>query len=222
MNLLNKKKSDVSLSFSKQKKGSEFEFHKWKKQLIIADELISVIVIILLGFLRPDALVIGVYLLLWPYLILTARKSAFYHLLVSSIISIIWMSIANSQYGYKIKIVTVFGMSSFPLFSWALSLFATYMIYSHWEHKFKFSNPVKRMLFFIAFYWPILIGVETIAYHIFDIKNLTTAIYTGLPICNCIHAPLWMQISYLTLGPLYFIICELIGLENPHHIKKTK
>ena len=130
------------------------------------------------------------------------------------------MLIANNQYGYNRNVMTIFGLSSFPLFAWACGLFAAYLIYSHWEHKFKFVNFIKKTLLFIAFYWPLLISIETIAYHVFNIKNLSAAAYAGLPICDCIHAPLWMQISYLALGPLYFIICELIGLENPHHVKK--
>jgi hypothetical protein len=219
MNSLNKLKGRLSHIFSKPEKEIEYKFHKWKKKLLFADNAIYVLVVILLGVFRPDALMIGVYFLLWTYLFLTSRKSAFNHLFVSSIIALIWVLIANNQYGYNKEMLVVFGLNSFPLFAWASGLFAAYLIYSHWEHKFKFSSPIQKMMLFIAFYWPILISVETIAYHIFNIKNLSTAIYAGLPICDCIHAPIWMQISYLALGPLYFGICELIGLENPHHIK---
>jgi hypothetical protein len=222
MSPISKIKDWLLKKFSKSEKEFEYEFHKWKKQLIIADKAIYVLIVILLGVFRPDTLMIAVYFLLYPYLLLTARKSAFYHLFIASIISLVWMLIANNQYGYNRNMLIVFGLNSFPLFAWASGLFAAYLIYSHWEHKFKFASPIKKMLLFIAFYWPILISVETIAYHIFNIKNLSTAVYAGLPICDCIHAPIWMQVSYLALGPLYFGICELIGLENPHHIKKTR
>ena len=163
---------------------------------------------------------IWVYVLLYPYLILTARKSAFFHLHIASIIAILWMLLANNQYGYNIEMLKIFGINSYPLFAWALGLFGAYLLYSHWEHKLKNPSLIKKMLLFVAIYLPILISVETIAYHIFNIKNLSTAIYSGLPFCDCIHAPRWMQISYLSLGPIYFGICEFIGLENPHHIKK--
>jgi len=219
MNLLNKNR--ISKIFSKSKKEAKYEFHKWKKQLIFADKAISLLVIILLGVVRPDVLVIGVYILLYPYLFLTARKTAFYHLYLSTLIALIWVIITNSQYGYNQEMLTIFGLNTFPLFAWASGLFAVYLIYSHWEYKLKYANFIKRMMLFIAIYWPILILVETIAYHLFDIRNLSAVIYAGLPICDCIHAPKWMQISYLAIGPIYFSICELIGLENPHHMRKN-
>lgn len=196
-------------------------FTNGEKQLTIADIAISALAVILFGIFRPDMLMIAVYFLIYPYLFLTARKSAFYHLFIASIISLVWMLIAKNEYSYNKDMLVIFGINLFPLFAWASGLFAAYMIYSHWEHKFKFSRPIKKMLLFIAFYWPMLISLETIGYHIFNIKNLAAAAYAGLPICNCIHAPVWMQISYLILGPLYFGICELIGLENPHYKRKT-
>lgn len=220
MSLLNKIKNRVSLIFSQSEKEVGYEFHKWKKQLVFADKTISVFIIILLGVVRPDVLVIGVYILLYPYLFLTARKNAFYHLYLSSLIALIWMIVTNSQYGYNQEMLTIFGLNTFPLFAWASGLFAVYLIYSHWEHKLKYASFIKKMILFVAIYWTILILVETIAYHIFDIKNISAAIYAGLPICDCIHAQKWMQISYLAIGPIYFGICKLIGLENPHHIKK--
>jgi len=222
MSLLNKIKNRILQVFSKPEKEVKYEFHKWKKQLIIADNAIYVLVVILLGVFRPDALMIGVYFMLYPYLFLTARKSAFYHLYVSSLIALIWMLIANTQYGYNREILIVFGLNTFPLFAWAAGLFAAYLIYSHWEHKLKYAGFVKKMILFVAIYWPILISVETIAYHVFNIKNLSAAVYVGLPICDCIHAPRWMQFSYLAMGPIYFGICELLGLENPHHKKRIK
>ena len=222
MDLLNKIKDKVLQSVFKSEKKAGYGLHKWKKQLLIADKAIYILVVILLGVFRPDVLMICVYFMLYPYLFLTARKNAFYHLYVSSLIALIWMLIASNQYRYNREMLTIFGMNTFPLFAWASGLFAAYLIYSHWEHKFKFASPIKKLMLFAAFYLPIIISVETIAYHVFNIKNLSTAVYVGLPVCDCIHAPRWMQISYLALGPIYFGICELIGLENPHHIKKKK
>lgn len=211
-----------SLLASKSEKKIEYGFHKWKKQLIIVDTLIFVIVILLLGVFRPDFLMIGVYFMLYLYLFLTARKAAFYHLYVSSLVALIWMLIANGQYGYNQEFITIFGLNVYPFFAWASGLFAAYLIYSHWEHKLKSAGFLKKLILFVAIYWLIIISLETIAYHVFNIRNLSTAVYAGLPICDCIHAPVWMQISYLLLGPIYFGICELIGLENPQHILKEK
>lgn len=204
----------------KIKKEVAYEFHKWREQLIVADKAIYIIVVILLGVFRPDFLMIAVYFMLYPYFFLTQRKLAFKHLFVASAVAIIWMLIANNQYGYNIKMVSLLGIHLFPLFAWAIGLFGGYIMYSHWEHVLKDQSRLKKMLLFLAFYWPILIVVETLAYHVFIIRNIAASAYVGLPLCDCIHAPRWMQFSYLALGPIYFGICEFIGLENPHYIKK--
>lgn len=218
--MFNRVKDSISKFFSKPEKDRVYKFHKWRKQLIFIDLVIYLIVIILFGIIRPDILMISVYFMLWAYLFLTARQTAFYHLFVSSIIAIIWTLIANNQYGYNQKMLIIFGLNAFPLFSWALGLFTAYLIYSHLELNLKYPSWIKKMILFVAFYWPILILIETIVYHIFNIKNLSTSMYTGLPICDCIHAPVWMQIGYLALGPIYFLICELVGLDNPHLLRK--
>ncbi len=216
----NQIKKEISKRFNSSKKRIKYKFHKWENQLIIADKALYIIIVLLLGVFRPDFLMIAVYFLLYPYLFLTARKKAVTHLLIASAVSLMWVLIANSQYGYNQKMLLIFGLNSYPLFTWAIGLFAAYLIYSHWEHLIKKHSLIKKMLLFTAFYWLLLISVEATAYHTFNIKNLATASYVGLPFCNCIHAPLWMQISYILLGPLYFGICELIGLENPHHKKR--
>ena len=218
---MQKIKKRVSGKFQELKKEAKYTFHKWKKQLIIADKIIFFVIVLLLEVVRPDILVIWVYFMIYPYLLLTARKSAIYHLFVSSIIALIWVFIAKNQYSYG-GMIAVLGINIYPLFAWAAGLFGTYLIYSHWEHILQERGWFKKMLLFVAFYWPMLIAVETIAYHVFNIRNLSTIAYAGLPLCDCIHAPRWMQISYLALGPIYFGICELIGLENPHYIRMKK
>ena len=203
-----------------KKKDISYRFHRWKKQLLFFDKLLYIMIIVLLGIFRPDLIVIAVYILLYPYLLLTKRKNASYHLMVSFVIALIWMLVAKGQYQYNIDMITIWGISLFTLFAWATGLFGTYLIYSHWEHILKEKGWLRKLLLFIAFYWPLLIIVETLAYHSFNIRNLASASFPGLPLCNCIHAPLWMQISYFLLGPLFFMICESLGLENPHQIKR--
>lgn len=198
----------------------DFKLHKWKKQLIIADKTLSLFIIILFSVFRWDLLLIFVYFMLYPYLFLTERKTAINHLYVSSLVALIWVLVANNQYGYNREMLSIFGLNSFPLFAWASGLFAAYLIYSHWEHKIKSANFIKKTALFAVIYWVLLILAETIGYHVLNIRNLSTAAYAGLPICDCLHAPVWMQILYFALGPIYFIICELIGLENPHHVRK--
>lgn len=204
------------------KKEVKYEFHKWKRQLVVADIVVSFIVValILFGVFRLDFLMVWVYLLIYPYLFLTARKNAFYHLYVSSLMALVWVFIANSNYEYNKVALKIFGLNAYPLFAWACGFFAVYMIYSQWEHKIKSVSFLKRFLLFTGLYLVFLIFVETFAYHVFGIMDIATVSYSGLPICDCIHAPVWMQIAYLSMGPIYFGICELIGLENPHHVRR--
>lgn len=192
------------------------KFHKWKKELLIADKIISIIAILLFLVVRPDYVLIAAYVLLIPYLILTKRKSFLYHLSVSSIIALIWIILGRNEYRYNQNFLVVSGINLFPLFSWTLGLFAVYLIYSHYEHILKEQGFAKQLFLFLAFYWPLLIVGETLAYHVFNIHNLQNAAYAGLPICNCMHAPTWMKIAYFALGPVFFIVCYLLKLENPH------
>lgn len=200
----------------------EYEFHKWRKPILTIDIIISILVIILLGFMRPDYLVIAVFFLAIPYLIFSKRKIALYHFLVSIIIAFIWMIIAKNQYGYNHKFLIILGINTFPLFAWALGLFSIYMIYSYLEHLLKEKGFIKKIILLCIIYFPLLLIIETIAYYLFNIHNLATSQFQGLPICNCIHAPSWMQISYFALGPIFFTICYLLKLENPHLVKKNK
>jgi len=203
---------------------AKYEFHKWKKQLLIADKVISIIVVLLLGIFRPDYVVIAAFILIIPYLALTQRNILFYHLMVASAVALIWMFIAKNQYEYNQAFLTIFGINLYPLFAWAIGLFAIYTIYSHYEHILKEQGYVKKILLFLMFYWPLLILGETIGYHVFNIHNIITASYVGLPLCDCIHAPRWLQISYFLLGPIFFTVAYILKLENPHFKihKKTK
>ncbi len=206
------------------KKEIKYEFHKWKKQLLIADKLITALIILFLGLFSPDYVVIAAFFLVIPYLILTQRKILFYHLMVSSAVALVWMFIAKNEYMYNQDFLTLAGINLFPLFAWATGLFAIYVIYSHYEHILNEQGFVRKLLLFIAFYFPFLIGTETIAYHLFNIHNIAAAAYRGLPICDCIHAPRWMQAAYFAIGPIFFSVCHILKLENPHFriVKKAK
>ncbi|MCH8860759.1 MAG: hypothetical protein IH843_06500 [Thaumarchaeota archaeon] len=169
-----------------------------------------------LGIFRPDYVVIAAYFLVIPYLILTQRKLLFYHFMVGSVVALVWMLITKNEYLYDQDFLTTLGINLYPLFAWAVGLFAIYVIYSHYEHILKEQSFLKQILLIIAFYIPVLIAVETISDHLFNIRNIAAAAFPGLPICDCIHAPRWMQAAYFTLGPIFFTLCSILKLENPH------
>ncbi len=186
-----------------------------RARVMLADKILYILIISLLGIFRPDAFMLVVYFLIYLYLYLTFREDGFYHLYLSTFIAVIWVILANDYYGYNTKMFTIFGLNSFPLFAWSAGLFGAYFLFSNFERYIK-GNFLKKLALFSIFYWIALITVETIGYHYFNIQNITTAVYQGLPFCNCIHAPSWMQLSYFLMGPLYFTLCKTLKLTNPH------
>ena len=194
----------------------ESNWQKWKKQLLVYDKLVIVIVFFLLGFFRPDYVVICAYFGLVFYLIFTKRSGTLRHLLVSSGLAFLWLVIARGEYGYNQDFLTVGGFNLFPFFAWSVGLLGVYLVYSHYEHYRESKSVLMKFIIFTLIFWILLISAEIIAYHIFDIKNLSAANYAGLPLCECIHAPRWMQAGYFLMGPIFFIVSYLFKLENPY------
>jgi len=208
------------------KKEVEYRFNLLRRSLLFLDITFSVIILLFFGIFRPDYVVITAYFLVIPYLFFTHRRSFLYQFIIASGVSLIWMFIAKGVYNYNYNFITILGFNLFPLFSWAIGLSIVQIIYLYYEPLFKNKHFSYKLLVFVTLYWPILIFVETVAYHIFHIQNLATAKYTGLIFCNCIHAPTWVQISYFLIGPIFFIICSIINFKSPyskiyHQIKQT-
>lgn len=168
-----------------------------------------------MGLVSTDILFMVLYSLLYPYLYLTQRKKAILPLLLSSVFAIVWVFLAGENYGYNNERIALFGLNTFPLFAWAIGLFAIYIVYSYVEKILTISSFTLQAIVFIALYVVGLIFFEAVGYYVFDIKNVATGMYSSLPLCNCLHAPVWMQISYFIIGPVYFFICKLLRLENP-------
>lgn len=177
------------------------------KAKVITDFFFMFITLIFVVNFTSELFMIAAYFLIYPYIYLTNRVEALRYLVVSTIVALIWVLIANNLYSYSYVVIDVMGISVYPFFAWASGLFGLYIIYTHIQDRLKLRNWRSKLMVFFSLYWPLLIALETIAYHVFDIKNLQTVAYSGLPLCDCIHAPVWMQLSYLALGPLFFIIC---------------
>lgn len=182
--------------------------------LLFLDSLVFAFIFSLNHIFRPDILAIIVYLSLYAYLILTKRKADIAYLLISSILAISWITFAKNDYNYDRGMIHIFGLSAFPLFAWATGLAALYLLYYDIEQIFMENNGwLKRFVLFTVLYFFFIITLETIAYHVFGIRNVATRIYPGLPICDCIHAPKWMQLSYFLIGPIYFLIARFYKLK---------
>ena len=201
---------------NKVQKLVEYEFHKWRRQLFVIDKVLMVLAILAFGFFRADYVVMVAYVFSLIHLAVTKRLSLLYHFILSSAMAVVLVYVIQDEYGYNHDYATVFGLNTFSLFGWAAGLFAMYIIYSHFEHVLKKPNTLKRFLLFTGMYWPILIVAETIGYYTFNIHNVATAAYAGLPLCQCMHAPWWMQLAYFSMGPLYILFAMVLKLENPH------
>jgi glycosyltransferase involved in cell wall biosynthesis len=189
----------------------------FSKKVMIADKIVCALVLLSLGIsgLRADLMMATVYFLLYPYLLLTLRSPAIKHLLASSLVASCWYLIAKEQYGYNREMLLIGGHTVYPLFAWAVGLFGVYLMYAYWVRLLPFRSIPVRILFFAMLYWALLFGSEILAYNYFQFRNIATAGYAGLPLVDCIHVPVWMQVAYLVNGPIYFLICELSGFPDP-------
>jgi len=193
---------------------------KKKKQILLANIIIGLIVFFLIGVINISYSFIAAFFIIIIYLMISNRRMLFYHLIISFIIVLIWMLLAKDQYSYSYDFLTVFGLNTFPLFAWTVGLFWIYVLYLLCEYHLRKKGFAKKIILFILVYWPILIAVETIAYHFFSVKNFPTALYSGLPICNCLHAPWWMKTAYFSMGLIFFTACYLLKLEKDCKPKK--
>ncbi len=181
----------------------------YKKSSILIYVILFILSFSSLYFIRKEIAVGIIYCTILIYLILSKDKMNLINFAIATFVSIIWILIANDEYGYNRKTILIFGYNSFPFFAWAAGLFASYLFYSAIEKRIKSNDILKKTLLYLAIFWPSLIFSEAVGYHYFGIHNIQTAEYRGIPILDCIHAPLWMQISYFLLGPIYYTLCEL-------------
>jgi hypothetical protein len=148
------------------------------------------------------------------YLITTNKLDYFLGLCLAFCVSLIWNLLAGSQYYYNLNFTKFLGTNIYTLVAWTIGLFALLIIYNLFIKKIKLKGFLSNFLVVFLVYSIILILLETIFYHNFNVHNLRAAIYPGLPICNCLHAPRWMQISYFLIGPIYFTFYYLLYLRH--------
>ncbi len=164
---------------------------------------LAILFLILFPFFRKDILIFSFYIIIYFYIIRFKRDSIKY-LGLSTLISIIWVYIAKDYYTYTPDMATLFGLDIYPLLTWSLGLLALRELYDYIKPK----NTLKSIVIITIAYIIILIILETLAYHIVGFKN--PGPYPGLPICDCIHAPVFMQIYYLAIGPAYYMLTLLL------------
>lgn len=142
------------------------------------------------------------------YMSITLRKSI--SPCVALVIALVWTYLSRDMYNYNYGFAEIAGVSLYPIIGWFVALTIACAVMDRILKKVVIPQVVGRFIFVIVMYSVALIAVETIGYHVFGVQNQQTSQYAGLPLCNCIHAPVWMQTMYFVLGPLHWLLVTLV------------
>jgi hypothetical protein len=175
-----------------------------RERFFVPDLLIVISVLLFFAVFRNwgDLVLMVSWVLVLGYLMLLKRFESVLHLLLATLISTLWVHFAKDYYSYQHDFVKIFGMNSIPLMAWSLTLYGLHQVCNNYKFRHKTFNFVLFFLVFLVFG----IAFETVAYHVLGIRNTVTASFPGLPICDCVHAPGWMQMVYFSLGPVYYLV----------------
>ena len=174
--------------------------------------LIVTFIVLLLMYLFPDVadyIIIGAYVFTLIYILSIKNRKLLYTLILALLFAVAWLLAGRTEYGYNRDYSVIFGINIYPMLLWAIGLFAIYLVYDYVEDRIPKKFYLKLILFSVIF-WICLITVESLAYHVLIIRNAVTGMYPGLPLCDCIHEPRWMQAVYILMGPIFFIMNYLI------------
>lgn len=180
------------------------QIFKSKYWMLVPDLLILTSIITMMSIFRSqaDLVLLSYWLIIAVYFVVTKRFHSLLHLFLSTIVAIIWVYIARTNYGYNHIYWTVFGMNLLPLMAWSLGLLAVVELFNY----IRFRKKLFNFLLFVPLFWISLIIIESYAYHVIVIRDTMSGNTIGLPFCNCIHAPNWMRAVYFTMGPVYYAI----------------
>ena len=189
---------------------------------VFLDKILLLFVFAMFWFFRPDYVVMVTCVFLVPYLYVTKRENSLRHFGLAFLIAGLWVVNARKYYSYNYDFFNIAGINLYPFFSWSAGLLATYLIFEHYRDNLQNKRFTHQFLAYIFVFWILLLFGETVAYHIFNVRNIASAAYSGLPLCDCIHAPHWMQVVYFLLGPLFFVISCALGWENSRNNKEKR
>lgn len=137
------------------------------------------------------------------YLYFKYKQGIGQELVISAIISFAWVTYSGI-YNYSDSNIIFHGINIFPFIAWTAGLVILREVYE----RLKGSN---RFIKATAFYILILLSLEYIGYNTLGIQ-LTTHFdgFMGLPL---LHAPLFAQVYYLSVGPIYLWITDYLKVE---------
>ena len=175
-----------------------------KKPFLIRDLIIMILTVTGISLFQnqADVILILFWVFIGIYTWLSKRYDSFMHFILSTCIAFLWVWCARNNYGYNYTYYSVAGLNVLPITAWSMGLLCVSEILNH----FAVKKIMIRLMVFSLLFWCALITIETYAFHVIGIKNISTGNSNGLPLCNCIHAPWWMRIVYFSMGPVYYII----------------
>ncbi len=155
--------------------------------------------------MSKEIFIVSLYIAIIAYVAVTRKKHYRLPAAVALGLATTWTLALGDLYYYNTASLTLASVNLYALSAWAAGLLIGYMLYSRARRIIKWRKSWQKLILFNLIYIPLLLAVETIAYHTFNVVNVGTSMYAGLPICDCIHAPAWMQLSYLIMGTVYLI-----------------
>ncbi|MBU0499214.1 MAG: hypothetical protein KJ558_09760 [Gammaproteobacteria bacterium] len=187
-----------------------------KTDFLLIDLLLFGIAIAAFPLIGVSAVMVMLTLIAIPYFRAQGKRHLFPHFLIALGMASAWAWVAGDLYRYKESTLLLGHLNLYPVLFWVFGLFINMTLYDdlmRWLHR----HPIwVHLAIFSLMFWAGLLFVEIMAYHVFGVHNLATLGYPGLPGCDCIHGPRWMQTSYLASGPLYFIAISLLGYHQKH------
>lgn len=160
--------------------------------------------------MSKEIVIIAVYLAILAYFLMSRKTHMLLPAAVAFGIGLIWTAVAGDIYDYSTYTTTILGVNLYALIAWSSGLLIVYYVFSLISKtRLRVAKGWRESALFNVLYIPLLIAVETIAYHGFNVVNVGTSSYPGLPLCDCLHAPVWMQIVYLMMGTIYFLVLRL-------------
>ncbi len=159
-----------------------------------------------LGVFHRGAKVLIAYSLVWLAIVVLRKQDYAAAMLLATIMGIIWVYLGRDLYMYANEALVLGGLNFFTLVAFAIGLLGVYIIYCQFLAKLRFKRYCSRFFLYLGIYLTLLIFFEWVGYHVFDIKNEAAAVYPGLPFFDCLHGPPFMQIAYLSFGPIFFLL----------------
>ena len=119
------------------------------------------------------------------------------------------MALSMGRVQYEQGSMDVLQEPFFVMLGWAVGLVFADVIYSHLKGRLRLRHFYQELCLFSLVFSALLVCVETIGYHACGIRNVLAGGYSGLPLFDCLHGPVWVKLGYFLTGPIYFALCRV-------------